>query len=100
MWLLDPRRRTATVSPLMGCPSQALPSAFHPSSVPVSKSRLSVLPSAPSGLMAPASHALRAAASSTGLGTGAGAGLSVGGLSFARWPSTPPSDFQVGAPGV
>src|ERR671935_284220 len=42
-------RRGWTVSPLTGCPANASPSAFQSFSVPVSKSRLSGLPSAPLG---------------------------------------------------
>ena len=42
--------RSSAMSPLIGWPSKALPSAFQPSSVPVSKLRFSGLPSAPTGM--------------------------------------------------
>src|SRR5450631_4113949 len=42
-------RREATVSPFMGWPLKASPSAVQSLRVPVSKSRLSGLPSAPTG---------------------------------------------------
>src|SRR5262245_49163148 len=57
-------RRFVTVSPLIGWPSNAFPSAVQSFSVPVSKSRLSGLPSAPTGRTPSFGSAARIAAAS------------------------------------